>query len=434
MTSSTTRIRTTQKQEYERRLNEAKRDRDRFLSLAADMIAVLDSQGAIRETNPSWFMALGYSAEDLAGVPFIRLIHFPDQEGVLSHWNALGAAGGLVSFEARTLHKDGTERWLSWTVVAFDREEARYAVACDITERVREENAFRERKAESGRRQEALRELSNLAPSCTDSMIQKATQIAGRALRAARTSVWLFNDDESTLVCRDVYRRREDAHEQGLEIKAGEFPRYFQALGEARVLAASEALADPRTAEFVVGYLRPGEIVSLMDAPLRIRGKLKGIVRFEEIDEIRLWSAEEQDCAAEVAGSLAVTLAALDRERAEEEVRRLNATLERRMAERDYRFRDAISQLEAFGGSLFHDLQAPLRALEELGQALIADHTPRLDAEGRDCARRIAEAVRLMGRVIEGVPDAGRSMRVREPGDDGSALAVGAPGCMEKAG
>ena len=36
-----------------------------------------------------------------------------------------------------------------------------------------------------------------------------------------------------------------------------------------------------------------------------------------------------------------------------------------------------------------HDLRAPLRAIQGFSQALLEDYAPKLDAEGKDYARRM---------------------------------------------
>lgn len=81
----------------------------------------------------------------------------------------------------------------------------------------------------------------------------------------------------------------------------------------------------------------------------------------------------------------------------EDEVRRLNEELERRVEERTMMFKDTIKELDAFTYSLAHDLRAPLRHIHGYSQLLV---------EGADAgalksyARRIMAASQGMDALI----------------------------------
>jgi PAS domain S-box-containing protein len=76
---------------------------------------------------------------------------------------------------------------------------------------------------------------------------------------------------------------------------------------------------------------------------------------------------------------------------------RLYATeLEQKVGERTADLQAANARLEAFAFSVAHDLRAPLRGMHGIAQALLEDYGDRLDATGRDYARRIVDEATSM--------------------------------------
>jgi light-regulated signal transduction histidine kinase (bacteriophytochrome) len=89
-----------------------------------------------------------------------------------------------------------------------------------------------------------------------------------------------------------------------------------------------------------------------------------------------------------------------ERKRAEEEVRSLNAELERRVSVRTEELGDAIKQLEAFSYSVSHDSKAPLRAINGFSKALLEDYGPQLEQQAQDYLNSIARGSERMGQLI----------------------------------
>jgi PAS domain S-box-containing protein len=85
----------------------------------------------------------------------------------------------------------------------------------------------------------------------------------------------------------------------------------------------------------------------------------------------------------------------------QEELRRVNATLEERIRERTAELEDALKEVAAFSYSIAHDLRAPLRAMSGFAQALSEDYREALGEIGLDFARRIVESAKFMNQMIE---------------------------------
>ncbi len=91
---------------------------------------------------------------------------------------------------------------------------------------------------------------------------------------------------------------------------------------------------------------------------------------------------------------------------------RLNAELERRIAERTAELRVANDELDSFSYSVAHDLNAPLRSINGFAALLEQEFAGRLDDEGRDFLARIRSATVRMAALIEDLLRLARLSRV----------------------
>lgn len=111
-------------------------------------------------------------------------------------------------------------------------------------------------------------------------------------------------------------------------------------------------------------------------------------------------SEEEQGLLGIIAGAIGIEE---KRKHAEEEIRRLNAELEKRVMERTAQLEAANRDLEAFNYSVSHDLHAPLTILEGFTRELREKYTHCLDATGRDYLDKLQKAGRRMAHLIDAI-------------------------------
>ncbi len=201
-------------------------------------------------------------------------------------------------------------------------------------ERARARRRARERSATPRfhRHNVALALVAKRMRECADAPVNEQvrvlTEVSAQLLCVARTSVWLYDEKRSLIRAFDVYDARTGEHEQGLELRSSDFPAYFDALREERVIAAHDALTDPATQCFAETYLVPLGIGSLLDAPVREGDQVLGVLCHEHIGGPRRWTDEDMSIAAGIADFVALAFEAYERRRVEESLRKSQAALE----------------------------------------------------------------------------------------------------------
>ncbi len=134
-------------------------------------------------------------------------------------------------------------------------------------------------------------------------------QAAAVALGVERASLWLLNDDNSALVCQDLYEASPHRHSRGYKHAEPECPSYFAALLSEEWIIAADAQQDPRTKCFASSYLAPHGIGAMLDMPIRVAGSVAGVLRHEHVGGPRMFQTDEQ-----LTASFLATLASLGQE------------------------------------------------------------------------------------------------------------------------
>lgn len=310
----------------DRKQRQAREDHDRLVDMSNDLICVATVNGMLLSVNSAFERTLGYTQEKLLSTPFLELVHPDDVERTKDVLAGLERGEPVTHFENRYLHQDGSIVWLQWSSVPDEDRGVIHAVARDMTVLKEQDSIQEDRWLKQQRQQASIIQLATseaLIEGDTAAAAEMITQSATSIVDVARASVWLLSDDHRELRCVGLFDQPSGTHSQGEVLLAGDFPAYLFSLDSGRVIDASDACHDPRTLEFVESYFRPLGISSVLDAPIRVAGKVAGVVWLEHTGTIRKWTQDEAAFVSDIADQLGVVLANRQRVRAENEFRDL---------------------------------------------------------------------------------------------------------------
>lgn len=305
--------------------------------------------------------------------------------------------GGVYALEYRLRTRLGDTHWV------YDRGRVRAVeqgghvcegFLVDITPRKMYEQRLREQEAMRRREQQELVRMASSAAfiegRLTDAA-QMITEVAANQLLVERVGLWMLSTDDRTLASVDLYERTPRRHSGGVSIMASDYPRYFAALRSERAVDAVDAINDPRTSELASGYLSRHEIVSLLDAPVRVAGQVRAVICLESVRQRRQWTAEEMAFAGELADQFAGALQNHARRGDASERKRLEAELIQAQK------MEAVGHLTA---GIAHDFNNIITAAS--GYTSLARQYARRDPDMLNaCLTRIDDAIRRSRMLVK---------------------------------
>jgi PAS domain S-box-containing protein len=294
----------------------------------------------------------GYVAAEIVGKS-ADVLHTPEdvRSGAAARLLRTAAEKGLAEGQFERVRKDGTRFIASLVATRRDDDVGEHlgylVISSDITNQVRSD--------------EQLRSVAQYSRSLIEASLDPLVTISAEGK--------ITDVNEATVVVTGVPRA---------SLVGTDFSDYF---------------TDPSKAR--EGYRHVFANGRVTDYALTIRHK------DGRLTPVLYNAAVYCDASGDVAGAFAAARDVTAQYRAEEEIRRLNAELERRVVERTSQLEASNRELEAFSYSVSHDLRAPLRAADGFTRILQEDYGPRLDDEGRRVCAVVRESTRRMGQLID---------------------------------
>jgi signal transduction histidine kinase len=220
--------------------------------------------------------------------------------------------------------------------------------------------------------------------------LHQVLRVAASTLNLERVGVWTIELDWTELRNLLTFDQRSGEFSSGLVLRLADFPGYARALHERRVIAAEDALNDPRTRELRHSYLAPHGIASLLDCPVYEDGEVVAIVCHERVGVPAPWQKRDQDFAVSVADIVGTLFAQIASIRYELELRAAREELSQA------RVMDALGRMAA---GVAHDFNNVLSGVSLALHVLDAALPP--EADERETTRDALELVERGGRLVK---------------------------------
>ena len=251
-----------------------------------------------------------WAAHDLDGtpltrhdLPFQRVVDSGepvfDVEIVLNHHEG----NIILSINAAPLHDDHSE--VSQVVLVME----------DITSRMARQLRLSEHN-------DVLSSLAKVQVELRDDwqgILRYAAEAAQDALRTDRVSIWLIDDDDA-FRCVTIVGPEAD-RDSGRRIEFDSHEAYIESIRRQRAVMTVDVQSDERL-RGLENYYEERDIRSTLDAPVRVGGKLVGLVSAEHIGEPRTWSTELQTFAGSIADIVAQAFLVSEQKEARAALRR----------------------------------------------------------------------------------------------------------------
>jgi PAS domain S-box-containing protein len=135
-------------------------ERDRIWNVSEDLLGVSNFEGYFISINPAWTRLLGWNEQEIRSLHVSELRHPDDAAHSMAARAQLARGVPTVRMENRFRHKDGSWRWISWTITA--ENELIYVAGRHVT--VEKEAAAAlaqaQRQAAQSQKMEALGQLT----------------------------------------------------------------------------------------------------------------------------------------------------------------------------------------------------------------------------------------------------------------------------------
>jgi PAS domain S-box-containing protein len=237
-------------------------------------------------------------------------------------------------------------------------------IARDITERKKLERKLADNYEYAGRLNDALALITN-SPTISSGDLKSAADLITKegsiALNVHNVGIWKIVGDNGGLESITYYTSALGEHsiQPFYDLTIERRKKYASLLQSERLIAMSN-MEDCKKIFDGFGIYEPTNLLAALDAPIRIDGKLVGVVcveqeRCDEYPDGREWLIEEQNFASSLADLMALAISGFERRNARDAAERANHSK------------------SAFIANISHEIRTPMNVIMGLTELLLEE-------------------------------------------------------------
>lgn len=293
--------------------------KDQYRSLiesAVDLIYEIDLNANVTYANQFSVKMLGYEKEEILGKHFSNFVRTDYLDYVTDFYSEIPKeTHEFNDLVFPLVKKDGDSIWVSQKVTLkrsdFGETIGYSAIARDITlvKNLEIEHYNRTKKVRI--HNETLKILTSQSYSNKDTfngILKNILKVASTNCSIERVGYWSYIPEG--LKCESIYYLKSDRFEKNFFLGKENYPNYFDNIETGMQIVASNVYNNSITQELCYDYIPKNNIMSLLDTPIFINGKIIGILCFERTDTSYDWDNEDINFTRSIADLIAIAIEA----------------------------------------------------------------------------------------------------------------------------
>ena len=293
---------------------------------ATDVIYEIDAKGNFTFINKYAEVIMGYSHEEMLNQHFSYFVRKDYKEKVVDFYlKNLDVKTVFATLVFPVINKQEQTIWLSQNasvkrnstnkVIGFT------VIARDITQLKQNDIQNQKRLKKVQRYNDIIKQLSLQSFSTQknfDYFLENILKLVTKEVDINRVGYWKYNSDK--IICENLYIANKNKFEKGFVLTKQTNPNYFKAIENDNQIIAADVFKSMETQELWKDYFPKSNIVSMLDTPIYLNGKLNGILCLESTTKIKEWDNEDISFSRSICDYIAIAIETNQRIEAEKKL------------------------------------------------------------------------------------------------------------------